>query len=122
MLKETGFKPESKESPKGFLIWWLSKDEQAQIKPKQWLRVPIYIKNELTSREGREGRGRLWVPKDIDLEEIPWNDNHPNAQRIMNESAGGIVFHASDQEALAGLPGLITDLKLDNHEETELSA
>lgn len=120
MEKEQRFNPEGKESPKGLLIWWLSRDEQAQIIPEQWLQIPIYIKNELASREGREGRGRLWVPKDIDLEEIPWDDNHPNAQRVTNESAGGIVFHSSDRQALAGLPGLITELNLDTHtDETE---
>ena len=117
MNKEQGFSPENKESPKGLLIWWLTKEEQAQITPEQWLSVPIYIKNELRSLEGREGRGRLWTPEDINVEEIPWDDQHPNAERLKH--AGGIVFHDSDKEALEGLPGLVTDLKLDTYTEKE---
>ena len=117
MDKESKFNPESKESPKGFLIWWLTKEEQAQITPDQWLRVPIYIKDELASLEGRPRRGRLWVPQDIDIKEIPWDDQHPNAERLSH--AGGIVFHESDRAVLMGLSGLVTDLKLDTHTEEE---
>ena len=113
MENERGFTPEHKESPKRFLIWWLTEEEQAQIKPEQWLSVPIYIKNELASLEGRPRRGRLWVPRDIDVKEIPWNDQHLNAGRLSR--AGGIVFHDSDKGALQKLPGLVTDLKLDTY-------
>ncbi len=109
--EEEGFSIEDKELPKNLLIWWLTGDEQAQVTKKEWLRVPIYIKDELKSIEGRERRGRLWVPKDIELEGIEWDYKHPNTERL--EKAGGIVFHSEDKEFLEELPGLITDLKLD---------
>ncbi|NQV13039.1 MAG: hypothetical protein HQ530_01930 [Parcubacteria group bacterium] len=117
MDKEPRFNPENKESPKEFLIWWLMEEEQAQVTPEQWLCVPIYIKDELALLEGRPRKGCLRVPQDIDVKEIPWDDQHPNAERLGH--AGGIVFHTSDKEALAGLPGLVTDLKLDTHTEEE---
>ena len=117
MDNERGFTPEKKESPKEFLIWWLTEDEQAQITPEQWMRIPIYIKDELASLDGRPRRGRSWVPKDIDVEEIPWDDQHPNAERLGR--AGGIVFRTTDKEALGGLPGLVTDLKMDTQTEKE---
>ena len=117
MENKRGFSLESKELPKGFLVWWLTEEEQTQITPEEWLRVPIYIKDEFASLEGRPRRGRLWVPKDIDVEEIPWDDQHPNAEKLGR--AGGIVFHDSDKEALMGLPGLVTDLKLDTYTEGE---
>lgn len=118
MERETGFNPD-KESPKDFLVWWLSEAEQARIKPEQWLGVPIYIKDELKSLEGRPRDGRLWVPADIEVRQISWDDNHPNAKKIVADNAGGIVFHSSDIDALASLPGLITDTKLDTATENE---
>lgn len=120
MDKEHEFSQKNKELPKGLLVWWLTEEEQEQITPEQWLRVPIYIKNELSALEGRQRRGRLWVPKDIDVEEIHWDDKHPNAQRLGR--SGGIVFHDSDKEALVELPGLITDLKLDTQTQEKSTA
>ena len=89
--------------------------EQESITPEQWLQVPIYIKDQLKSMEGRSRRGRLWIPRDIPIHEIPWDDNHQNSKRC--ERAGGIVIHETDKEAVLGLPGLVTNLKLDTYQE-----
>jgi hypothetical protein len=65
---------------------------------------------EYRSRLGRNGRGRLWTPDFIDLEEIPWDETKP-AARLANERAG-IVILASDLHHVFYLHGFVTDTEL----------
>jgi hypothetical protein len=94
------------------LIWWLSEKDYAVLTEEQRFILPQYIREEVSSREGRSGRGRLWVADGIDLKEIPWPDDHPNARSITKSNAGGIVFRHKDFNAIKDLPGLVTDLSL----------
>lgn len=72
--------------------------------------LPKYIAAELSSRFGRAGRGRLWIPGDIPIKEIPWPETKITA--FMANHCGGIVIHAKDVPAVIALPGFVTDLDL----------
>jgi len=92
------------------LIWWLIERDYPLFRPEDLDRLPDYIRDEVRSREGREGRGRLWVPAEIDCEEINWDDQNPLCRLISSESAGGIVFHQRDFDKVMNLPGFVTDI------------
>jgi len=72
--------------------------------------LPGYIASELSSRLGRAGRGRLWIPETIPLEGILWPDKPTS---LMASQCGGIVIYARDVESVRHLPGFVTDLEMD---------
>lgn len=76
------------------------------------LPMPDYIRQEYSSRYGRAGRGRLWIPDGITLPGgiAPWLEHHPVYQAA--GKCGGIVFRRSDLAEMLELPGFVTDAKM----------
>ena len=95
-----------------YLIWWLDQFEAERLYDLlDQIDLPEYIKVEVRSRYGRSGRGRLWVPRHIDLQEILWDDDKVTAK--LASKCGGIVFEPKHYDYISILPGFITDLNLD---------
>ncbi len=95
---------------KNILIWWLDQEETKKVYKNKLLNLPTYIVEGIDSRFGRAGRGRLWVPKEIECETINWKDGTPICKLISLSSAGGIVFHSYDFDKVKHLPGFVTDI------------
>jgi len=94
-----------------YLIFWTQQADDERIEQGNLAKnCPRYIKRQLQSRYGRNGRGRLWVADGIPVKEIVWNDSKPAAQYAGN--AGGIVIHGRDYNTVKDLPGMVTDLEL----------
>ena len=97
----------------GLIIWWLSQEDCRGLSEAQRAALPEPLQQALTSREGRNGRGRLWMCGDVALEGIPWpTRENSNVRHIEDTSAGGIVVNRLELVHLKGLPGLVTDLNL----------
>lgn len=101
------------------VIWWLCQNDyrgigQSSSEIRETLTgVPEYIVDEVSSRFGRPGRGRLWVAKGIDLREIAWPEDNPIAIAVGDEGGyGGIVFYRRDLDSVYQYPGVFTDLEL----------
>lgn len=92
------------------LIWWTSQDECEAIGDYPPGTVPLYIRDEYSSRLGRPGRGRLWVDNQFGAVGIPWDESKP-ATRLAAKR-GGIVIWRTDANHIFHLPGFLTDLKL----------
>ena len=85
-----------------YLIWWTPDYDINALRLTPG--IPPYIRREVHQRLGRVGRGRLWVPKGIPVEQMEDCDKAPTG-------CGGIVFHATDFFAVAQLKiGFVTDL------------
>lgn len=93
--------------PTDLAIWWLSPWEMTAIGDEPAL--PPYLHSEYRSLLGRNPRGRLWTPREIDIKEIEWVDG---AIGDWCQKCGGIVFWRKDLETLRNMPGLITDLSM----------
>ena len=100
-----------------YLIWWLSQEACVQMPPlyedeesEEVPLIPEYIIGEFWSRNGRAGRGRLWVYSHFEVEEIEWDELKPMARAAGD--CGGIVIDARDVESVAYLPGFVTDFEL----------
>jgi hypothetical protein len=91
-------------------IWWTTQLDCESISEKIKETLPVYIKEQLSSREGRSGRGRLWIPGECKTKGIDWNYDSP-VQNVCSHSAG-IVFLEMDKDFIKPLPGIITDLEL----------
>ena len=96
-----------------YAIWWLDSSATflADVLGFHDSGAPEYIKNEFTARIGRAGRGRLWVPKGIAVNEIEWIDGDPRFDAV-GEDCGGIVIRAEDVWHVFAWPGFVTDLEL----------
>lgn len=92
------------------LIWWTGQEECEAIGDELASNLPNYIRSEFSSRWGRNGRGRLWVADELGDVGIPWDETKP-ASRLAG-SRGGIVIWQSDAHHVFGLPGFLTDLRL----------
>lgn len=94
----------------GFKIWWLSNEDADSAKLKSG--APKYLKDQLCSRRGRNGRGRLWIdPRFGDLY-LPRTAKN----RIGDQwSPGGIVLLAEDERFCVG--GVVLDEVLLREEE-----
>lgn len=96
-----------------YAIWWLSPSECNAIDSDYTGQLhdgaPKYLSAKFLSLRGRPGRGRLWVPDDIDVQDISWTDD---AIGRWCENCGGIVFWRKDLEHVMHYPGLITDLNM----------
>jgi hypothetical protein len=109
----------------GTLIWWLSQDDQeaiAEAAPAGASALPAgfprYLREEYESRDGRSGRGRLWVGEVfggdhddycVKAEEPPWSTP---LGVYLAKRCGGIVIRREDAALLRNLPGVITDRQL----------
>jgi hypothetical protein len=106
------------------LIWWTTgadcreigdpggTDDEPDGRPLP-VGCPAYIQEVYRSRLGRDGRGRLWVPDGIDIDDIRWDEYQGICRMIERSSAAGIVFRRADLASVAGLPGFVTDRKLE---------
>lgn len=92
------------------LIWWTDQIACEVIGDRLSDTVPDYIRREYRSRLGRAGRGRLWVDNRFGDVGIPWDTSKPAAR--LSESRGGIVIARDDAPHVFGLPGYLTDCKL----------
>jgi hypothetical protein len=91
-------------------IWWLTQMDCAHITEGLIEKLPEYIAQEYRSRQGRAGRGRLWVAETFGEVDCTWSDDNPVCRMLTQLSAGGIVFVASDICALPKNIGVVTDL------------
>jgi hypothetical protein len=125
--------PEERRMGSPCLIWWVSqanaermgypasKDEvdDSYLEEGYFWRedtdLPDYIFSQLLSRYGRPARGRLWVPPDIEIDDLDVDDAESDLVRrlIVQEcnDCGGIVFKAQDLKFVRKYPGFITDLE-----------
>jgi hypothetical protein len=97
-----------------YIIWWTTQADceiVEAINPDWW---PEVLSVSFRSRQGRNGRARLWCEIQDAPDGATWDDNSPLCRAIEEHSAGGIVLHVRDRKALRGLPGVITtfDMKL----------
>lgn len=98
----------------GLAIWWTAQ-EDCIFEPyhRNYTRLPNYIWEQYCARYGRAGRGRLWVPADIGLEDIGITEYNPkweDERKLIN--CGGIVFRRGSLLILRRFPGYITDFNL----------
>lgn len=106
------------EAKDALALWWLDEKNMKKIhefsdkREAFWdtIGIPEYLFPELRDAYGRNGRGRLWVPNEIECESIEWSDSHSNASRC--RECAGLVFLRSDFAKLSGLPGFITETNL----------
>jgi hypothetical protein len=95
-------------------VWWLNQPQtEAVLEPSNFDRLPAYLQGEVKSREGRAGRGRLWVSRTLGEGEFgidPWPDTA--LAKELGMDSGGIVFKADDLPLLSAMPGIVTDMKL----------
>lgn len=93
-----------------FFILWTTSEDAGEIYGSL-LEIPDYLRQQARSRQGRPARGRLWIddafPDDIQVD--PWPDNELSRKC---DKLGGIVFKAEDLEVVLDLPGIVTDLRL----------
>lgn len=101
-------------------VWWLNQDCYLQMRrqdKEKRLETYGYLNQEYSSREGRAGRGRLWVANEIHdrypgkIEISPWPENV--ISRLINDlDFGGIVVLPEHLEYVKTLPGFVTDMQL----------
>lgn len=92
------------------LIWWTDQEECETFGWEPTDTFPQYLQSEYRSRLGRAGRGRLWAANEIGEVGIPWDESKP-ASRLAGKR-GGIVIWKIDAHHVFGLPGFLTDLRL----------
>lgn len=96
-----------------FIIWWLREADYSIHQNN----LPPYISKLKRSRQGRPGRGRLWVPPDIAIKQLKVSPGHP-MWNVLDPNYGGLVIHAKDGTGLAG--GILTTLTLQEISPKEL--
>jgi hypothetical protein len=94
------------------LIWWLSQQATTAV-IEQNPPLPEYIQRELRQRDGGRGSSAIYSSLTLDTHWIPWYENHPMAQRIVREDAGGLVIRGDDLAIICLLPGFVTDTSLE---------
>lgn len=100
-----------------YLIWWTNQSDCERIEhlglAGQLGHWPEYIFEEFGSRNGRNGRGRLWVSlklRPTPPEEADWDDEAAVCK--MAADAGGIVIVDSDANEVRHLPGFVTTFEM----------
>ena len=105
-------------------IWWTTNEEAHRLGGEDEhlsdARIPAYIHSEFRSRIGRNGRGRLWVAPEMEqlakgqkIEVEPWPTGKDETPLVRYcAKAAGIVLDADDVPSLQGLPGVVTDFRL----------
>lgn len=95
-------------------VWWLSShDQNIRIGDGIMLQVagaPDYLYREYRSLIGRPGRGRLWVAKQFEVDDIKWDDS--KAFPLGLGMRGGIVIAESELALCKQMPGVVTDTEL----------
>ena len=85
-------------------VWWVNQSDCESINEDN-INVS-YIRKEYDSRNGRAGRGRLWVPKQIKLQQVEL----PSTVVFEgNDTHGGIVIFKEDVESIRNFGGIISD-------------
>lgn len=94
------------------LIWWTSSADMDELRRgKRRYRLPRYLREQIGSRDGRAGRGRLWVDESFgDVAVDPWPET-PFA-KLLGEKFAGIIIHRQDLQDVMRMPGVVTDLNL----------
>jgi hypothetical protein len=90
-------------------IWWLSQQDYALLTEEMRKQLPKYIADEVRSREGRCGRGRLWVAKKFGEVEAKWSDDNPVCRMLGQLKSGGIVFDPQHTYFLPENIGVVTN-------------
>lgn len=80
------------------MVWWLHNDQSEAAHLKSG--APQYLKDQLSSRKGRNGRGRLWVDLQFGNLILPRFADNPDLQD--DWLPGGIVIHSSDAKFCVG--------------------
>lgn len=102
-----------------YLIWWTNQSDVERIEhlglDGQLGHWPKYIFDQFASRNGRNGRGRLWIDSSLTKPGMPqevenWTEKNPVCR--MAQDAGGIVILATDVGEVAHLPGFVTDFDM----------
>jgi hypothetical protein len=94
-----------------YVIWWLdqSAHELAAALGAPSASWPAYIQSEFLSRQGRAGRGRLWIAPEIEFDGIAeWRDGDL-AFNAVGRDCGGIVIRRSDAHHVLSWPGFVSD-------------
>lgn len=89
--------------PEDYRIWWTSDGRCHELTLESMDGLPVYMQKEMSSRIGRVGRGRLWIPEGTPLEGMTEPYHAPDGW-------GGIVFHVEDMPKMKGRQGFITDM------------
>ena len=92
------------------VIWWLSQaacEDINAVLPA--INLSPHIKELVDSRTGRPARGRLWFPPGPGFD-IEWDETKPFA--ALAEACGGLVISLEDAGEVIGLPGFVTDTRL----------
>ena len=97
-------------------VYWLTEEDCIQLIDNEnfvpaFEGLPEYMQNQIMSRYGRPGRGRIWIDKQFDVKSMWWWDNEsPYANDARD--CGGIVIHMKDTALVRDLPGFLTDINL----------
>ena len=101
-----------------FVIWWLTSNEAMLLVEDPFFiaSTPAYIQTEVNSRNGRPGRGRLWVTLEwmnlnIDTSDY-WIHGKP-LHTVLGEEYGGIIILKTDFDKVTNMGGIFTTLKME---------
>jgi len=105
-----------------FAIWWLSQQDCAVIGDDLPTWLPDWVQSQYRMRQGRPGRGRLWVADESGFKGpgVRWPEP-PTAIQAYESACGGTVLPAELVPRLMHLPGLVTDLQLVRWEARKVS-
>jgi hypothetical protein len=103
-------------------IWWTT-GEEAKIIGEHFnvgsdlplpMICPQYMRDEFSSRYGRDGRGRLWVHSSLTdaPQSVAFDDEVGTALQSHCARCAGIVIRRRDVWTLQHLPGIVTYLDL----------
>lgn len=85
-------------------VWWVNQADCEAIGDSP--NLPDYLKPEYNSRLGRAGRGRLWVPEEIELKQV---EVPKSVVCEGDDTHGGIVILREDLETIRPLGGILSD-------------
>ena len=95
-------------------VWWLSQGDCELIRTLDDGPSSIsYLREQFDNLYGRNGRGRLWVPEELEGRGLEVPERFfagPVEGAVMK--CGGIVMLREDLPRIARLPGLVTDFEL----------
>lgn len=101
-----------RKTPLRLAIWWLDQNSIEIIRHTGFAeRLPVYLRREIDNREGRPGRKRLWVPREIATLGLGSAMENIDEIGAWDDSWGGVVFWFRDRQVLCFAPGFVTDMK-----------
>ncbi|MET0374012.1 MAG: hypothetical protein ABW128_07110 [Rhizorhabdus sp.] len=105
------------------VVWWTTQQEHKTVSammsddPELARDWPEWLLVELSSRQGRNGRGRLWNAQHgrwLVGGIHPWPDTALAARLGADEGgSGGIVLPVDQLPLVIGLPGVVTNARLE---------